>query len=138
MVRFGYVGAEIGEKFAGFKHVHAFLQEGFPYNLVRMTDGRQGLTLIFPLNHGCFAIDDGTVFWGQWYGWQNTIRIGHERYINVLDGTEFQSPCIRWSDREKPFSEELPIPPQFLAPVPTPTENADFWRLDNLRDPNLY
>lgn len=32
----------------------------------------------------------------------------------------------------------VPISPQFLAPVPTPASEPDFWRMDNLREPNLY
>jgi hypothetical protein len=138
MVRFGYVGAEIGEKFAGFEHVHAFLQEGIPYILVRMSDGRQGLGLIFPEKHACFAVEYGSVSWGKWCLWENAIRIGDERYINVLDGNEIHRPLVRWSRREKPFSNELPISPKFLSPVPTRLEDAKFWRLKHLFVPNLY
>lgn len=70
---------------AGFEHILDYLVTGVGFLEVPLEDGAMGLTLMFPVEHGCFAINDGkTVRWGRWT--YNGLLVGTGEYMLTPDG----------------------------------------------------
>lgn len=69
----------------GFEHVADYLVTGIGFLEIPLDEGLMGLALMFPSEHGCFAMNDGkTASWGRWT--RNGLLVGEGKYFLNPDG----------------------------------------------------